>query len=205
MPNVRRIAAAILLVTQAAWLHIPAQAQNQDIKENSARMPRSQERLHQHPRPSAHPHSDTPLHRSPGHHTPAVKHPAPPHGQHHLRHHPHMGQAAMHKEQLAQGGFFSDQQRDAARIYYSQPEQRGYCPPGLRKKSHDCLPPGQARAWQRGQPLPPSVVYYSLPRSMEITLGPPPPGHRYVRVASDILLLAVGTGIVVDAMEDLVH
>jgi Ni/Co efflux regulator RcnB len=38
-----------------------------------------------------------------------------------------------------------------------------------------------------------------------LTLGVPPSGYRYVRVASDILLLAVGTGMVVDALEDLVH
>ena len=33
----------------------------------------------------------------------------------------------------------------------------------------------------------------------------PPSGYRYVRVASDILLLAVGTNLVVDAIEDLVR
>jgi len=44
---------------------------------------------------------------------------------------------------------------------------------------------------------------HALPRSLELVLGPPPAGHRYVRVAADILLIAIGTGIVVDAMEDL--
>jgi Ni/Co efflux regulator RcnB len=34
-------------------------------------------------------------------------------------------------------------------------------------------------------------------------LGYPPAGHRYVRVAADILLIAVGTGMVVDAIEDI--
>jgi Ni/Co efflux regulator RcnB len=36
-----------------------------------------------------------------------------------------------------------------------------------------------------------------------VQLGAPPAGHRYVRVATDILLIAVGTGMVVDAIEDL--
>jgi Ni/Co efflux regulator RcnB len=36
-----------------------------------------------------------------------------------------------------------------------------------------------------------------------IQIGPPPSGHRYVRVAGDILLLAIGTGMVVDAISDL--
>ena len=40
---------------------------------------------------------------------------------------------------------------------------------------------------------------------MVLSLGGPPSGYRYVRVASDILLIAIGTGMVVDAMEDLVR
>jgi len=34
-------------------------------------------------------------------------------------------------------------------------------------------------------------------------IGAPPPGYRYVRVATDILLIAAGTGMVVDAIQDL--
>ncbi len=33
--------------------------------------------------------------------------------------------------------------------------------------------------------------------------GPAPAGHRYVRVAADILLIAVGTSMVIDAIQDL--
>jgi Ni/Co efflux regulator RcnB len=36
-----------------------------------------------------------------------------------------------------------------------------------------------------------------------LRLGPPPPRHRYVRVAADILLIAIGTGLVIDSIEDL--
>jgi Ni/Co efflux regulator RcnB len=36
-----------------------------------------------------------------------------------------------------------------------------------------------------------------------VQIGPPPAGHRYVRVAGDILLIAIGTGMVVDAIQDL--
>ena len=36
-----------------------------------------------------------------------------------------------------------------------------------------------------------------------LSLGPPPPGQKYVRIAVDILLIAVGTRIVIDAMSDL--
>jgi len=65
------------------------------------------------------------------------------------------------------------------------------------------MPPGQAKKWQVGRPLPHDVVYYDLPSDIVVQLGTPPAGHRFVRVASDILLMAVGTGMVVDAIQDL--
>ena len=65
------------------------------------------------------------------------------------------------------------------------------------------MPPGQAQKWRKGYPLPPSVVYYELPPDLIYRMPPPPPRHRYVRVGSDILLLSIGSGIVVDAMIDI--
>ena len=49
------------------------------------------------------------------------------------------------------------------------------------------------------------MIYYTVPQAVVVQLGVPPSGYRYVRVASDILLIAVGTGIVVDAIEDLMR
>ena len=49
------------------------------------------------------------------------------------------------------------------------------------------------------------MVVYDVPRSVVLTLGVPPSGYRYVRVASDILLIAIGTSMVIDAIEDLVR
>jgi hypothetical protein len=54
-----------------------------------------------------------------------------------------------------------------------------------------------------GRPLPRDVVYYTVPPAVVVKLGAPPPGHRYVRVAADILLITIGTPIVVDAIQDL--
>lgn len=98
---------------------------------------------------------------------------------------------------------FGDDQRAVVRNYYSEQYRVGRCPPGLAKKNNGCLPPGQARQWAVGQPLPRDVVYYSMPPSVVTQLGVAPAGHRYVRVASDILLIAIGTGLVVDAIQDL--
>lgn len=98
---------------------------------------------------------------------------------------------------------FGDSQRRAVRDYYAPRVAAGNCPPGLAKKNNGCLPPGQAKQWKRGAPLPGGVVMYPIPRDLEIRLGVPPAGYKYVRVAADILLIAVGTSMVVDAIEDL--
>ena len=98
---------------------------------------------------------------------------------------------------------FSDQNRIILHDYYAEQFHSGRCPPGLAKKHNGCMPPGQAKKWALGRPLPRDVVYYDLPRTVLVQLDPPPSGHRYVRVASDILLIAVGTGMVVDAIQDL--
>jgi hypothetical protein len=51
--------------------------------------------------------------------------------------------------------------------------------------------------------MPRDVIYYSVPQPLVLQIGPPPSGYRYVRVASDILMIAIGTGMVVDAIQDL--
>jgi len=99
--------------------------------------------------------------------------------------------------------YFDDHHRNRIHEYYSQQIHSGHCPPGLRKRNNGCLPPGQARRWQIGQRLPRDVVFYDLQPQILAYLDPPPPRHRYVRVASDILLIAVGTGMVLDAIDDL--
>jgi Ni/Co efflux regulator RcnB len=98
---------------------------------------------------------------------------------------------------------FEARQRDSVRDYYAPRVKAGRCPPGLAKKHNGCLPPGQAKKWGLGQALPPGLVRYPLPAELLRRLGPPPAGHEYVRVAGDILLLAIGTSMVVDAIENL--
>jgi hypothetical protein len=101
------------------------------------------------------------------------------------------------------GGQFSDDSRVAVREYYGGEVRSGRCPPGLAKKNNGCMPPGQAKKWRRGEPLPPDVVVYELPTELHVRIGIPPVGYKFVRVASDILMIAVGTSMVVDAIEDL--
>lgn len=103
------------------------------------------------------------------------------------------------------GGFFGDSQREAATRYYSAQASSGKCPPGLAKKNNGCQPPGQAKKWNRGQPLAKDVQWYPVPREVQVRIGLPPAGYKYVRVAGDILLVAIGTMMVVDAIEDLMR
>lgn len=101
------------------------------------------------------------------------------------------------------GRHFGEPQRVVVYEYYGEHLRSGRCPPGLAKKHNGCMPPGQAKKWRVGRPLPRDVIFYEPPRELVVRLGPPPPGHRYVRVAADILLITVGTAMVVDAIQDL--
>jgi Ni/Co efflux regulator RcnB len=105
--------------------------------------------------------------------------------------------------EVRQGSYFEPRHHQAARDIYGPQIAQGRCPPGLAKKGNGCLPPGQAKQWAIGQPIPANMVLYPVPVELQRRLGPPPAGYKYVRAASDILLIAIGTSMVVDAIEDL--
>lgn len=98
---------------------------------------------------------------------------------------------------------FRDRDREYVRDYYEREYHGGRCPPGLAKKHNGCMPPGQAKKWAYGRPLPRDAVYYEVPHDLVVRIGVPPPGYKYVRVAGDILMIAIGTSMVVDAIQDL--
>lgn len=100
-------------------------------------------------------------------------------------------------------GYFEEQHYAAVREYYADQYRDGRCPPGLARKNNGCLPHGQKRQWQVGRSLPSTVTYHRVPVSLVVQMGLPPSGYRYVRVAGDILLIAIGTGMIVDAIQDL--
>ena len=97
-----------------------------------------------------------------------------------------------------------DRDRSTIQGYYRTQYLAGNCPPGLAKKGNGCLPPGQAKkVWTLGQPLPAGIVYAALPGVLLGQLGPPPVGYEYIRVANDILLMAVGARLIAAAVADL--
>ena len=104
---------------------------------------------------------------------------------------------------VSRGEYFGDQHRAIVQNYYHEQFRTGRCPPGLAKKGNGCMPPGQAKKWAVGRPLPRDVIFYDVPQALVVQIGSPPAGYRYARVANDILLIMVGTGMVIDAIQDL--
>ena len=101
---------------------------------------------------------------------------------------------------------FIDTQREAARSYFAKQHGRGNCPPGLAKKNNGCLPPGQAKKrYVIGQSLPHGIVVAELPVELSVRIGPAPAGYRYGILDGDLVKLAIGTLLVVDAIEGLVR
>jgi Ni/Co efflux regulator RcnB len=119
------------------------------------------------------------------------------------KHHEAKEHQQRHEDRGEHGRHFTEREYVVVREYYYDEFRRGKCPPGLAKKHNGCLPPGHAKKWAVGERLPREVVYYEVPRAIIVRLPQPSPGFRYVRVASDILLIAVGTGMIVDAVRDL--
>jgi hypothetical protein len=97
---------------------------------------------------------------------------------------------------------FRDRHRAILADYYSDVFRAGTCPAGLDKKRSGCMPPAQVRTWAVGRQLPSDVVYYDVPRLLAVQFGQLPSGHGYVRVASDILVIALDSRVVVDALPD---
>ena len=109
-----------------------------------------------------------------------------------------------HREDIKHGAYFNDQQRTYVRQYYTQQYGDGRrCPPGLAKKHNGCMPPGQARNWAVGQPVPRGVVVYSVPQPVIVHLPPAPYGYRYARIGGDVVLIQVQGNLIVDVIHAL--
>ena len=107
------------------------------------------------------------------------------------------------KQKQKHAKHFNHEKRVHVLSYYDEEFRSGSCPPGLAKKRNGCMPPGQAKKWRMGQPLARDVVVYEVPAPLVVRIGAPPPGYRYVRVGSDILLIAVGSRVVADVIVNL--
>ena len=108
------------------------------------------------------------------------------------------------RKDIAHGTYFNDQQRTFVREYYGHNYSHGKrCPPGLVKKNNGCMPPGHARNWVVGQPVPRGVTVYAVPQPVIVQLRPAPYGYRYARIGGDIVLVQEQNNLIVDIIESL--
>lgn len=79
---------------------------------------------------------------------------------------------------------------------------KGKCPSGLVKKESDCLPRGlPGKRYKIGQPLPGAIVPAPVPLDLARRLGTPAIGYRYGMIDGDLVKLATGTGVAIDAID----
>jgi hypothetical protein len=101
---------------------------------------------------------------------------------------------------------FEAERRRAVESCFVKVHGRGACPPGLDKKHNGCLPPGQAKKrYAVARRLPEGVEAHPPSAEIRARIGEAPEGYLYVMVDGDVLGLAVGTRIVVDDIDGLVH
>lgn len=124
------------------------------------------------------------------------KHKSDKHQKKHDKKHDH------EHEEIYQTYFSNDRQVIVNNYYYTNRDAK-HCPPGLAKKHNRCQPPGSAKQWRKGYSLPADVVYYDVPSALTVQLGRTPEGQKIVRVGTDLLLISIGTGMVIDAIQDL--
>jgi hypothetical protein len=87
------------------------------------------------------------------------------------------------RKPLAPGVYFGDKQRTAVRKYY---------------ESHPAS--GAPAHWEIGQPVPNGVPLAPLPQGLLASLPAQPPGHRYVQLGGEVVLIATGSKMVVDGI-----
>jgi Ni/Co efflux regulator RcnB len=112
--------------------------------------------------------------------------------------------ARRERQEIKHGAYFNDEQRNYARQYYAQQYGKGRnCPPGLARRNNGCMPVGQARKWDVGQPVPRGVTVYSVPQPVLVHLPPAPYGYRYARIGGDIVLVQQQNNLIVDIIQGL--
>ncbi len=109
------------------------------------------------------------------------------------------------RQGLQPGAYIGERYRKNVREYYARAYADGKaCPPGVQKVAGKCAVPS-GHAWSIGQPLPAGVAAAPVPQPLMAQLPPTPPGHRYVQVRGDIVLIASGSKMVVDAIDGLLR
>ncbi|OFX05539.1 MAG: hypothetical protein A3E78_12465 [Alphaproteobacteria bacterium RIFCSPHIGHO2_12_FULL_63_12] len=110
---------------------------------------------------------------------------------------------AAHAEHERSGGadfnvsiILGDREREVVRNHYT-----ANCPPGLAKKRNGCLPPGLAKKrYAVGQRMPDDADIVILPNEVILRLPPLPRGYGYRVVDGDLVVVALASLIIADAI-----
>ena len=84
-----------------------------------------------------------------------------------------------------------------ATVAHSQPKP---CPPGLAAKNNGCLPPGLAKRYTIGEPLPEDVPYQLITDLMYYGLDRPDGEWLYYLVDGEVLRVADAMFTVLEAL-----
>jgi Ni/Co efflux regulator RcnB len=103
------------------------------------------------------------------------------------------------------GGFFSEQDKEAAKKSFEQHFAKAKeCPKDMERKGKTCRALVQGHYWAVGQSLRKEVETFPVPEDVQARLPKPPEGYEYVRAGEDVLLVSRGLHLVVDMMQDVV-
>lgn len=87
------------------------------------------------------------------------------------------------RKPLGEGAYIGDRHRNAVRKYYEK---------------HPAS--GAPAKWQVGEPVPAGAQVAAVPQALLARLPPLPPGHEYLQVGGDVVLVAAGSRMVVDGI-----
>lgn len=87
------------------------------------------------------------------------------------------------RKPLAPGAYFGNKHRSAVRKYY---------------ESHPVS--GAAANWRIGEPVPSGAPLTPVPKGLLGSLPALPPGHRYIQLGGEVVLIAAGSKMVVDGI-----
>jgi len=87
------------------------------------------------------------------------------------------------RKRLGPGAYFADRHRVAVRKYYEQ-----------HPLSVAAVP------WQIGETVPRGAALAAVPQGLLASLPKLPPGHRYVQLGGEVVLIAAGSKMVVDGI-----
>lgn len=87
------------------------------------------------------------------------------------------------RKPLAPGAYFGDRHRSAVHKYFE-----------------DHPASGKAAAWRIGEPVPRGAAIKAVPNALLPSLPDLPPGHRYVQLGGDVVMIAEGSKMVVDGI-----